>query len=46
MKVILSHQEVKALRIEVTALQETLEELRAPNLSEKARVIDMPRRPN
>jgi nitrate/nitrite-specific signal transduction histidine kinase len=39
-------QEVKALRIEITALQETMEELRALNHSEKARVIDMPRRAN
>ena len=39
-----SAQEVKSLRVEVTALQETLEELRSVMKADKAKVIDMPNR--
>jgi hypothetical protein len=35
-------EEVKSLRIEVTALEETIEQLRSIIKSEKAKVIDLP----
>jgi hypothetical protein len=37
-------EETKALRLEVTALQETADELRAVIKSERAKIIEMPSR--
>jgi hypothetical protein len=37
-------EQIKSLRLEVTALEETLTELKSINSSERAKIIDMPHR--